>query len=505
MPGVSLRVGRWIAPALLIPLLLAPGHARAQSTAVGGDSSAAARERAATRGPRFLLAVGTRYVPVDIRRVSVLHQHVSLAVDDVGIREALAIVAEQSGLPIAYSDDVVPAGARVRLHATDIPVAAALTAILLDANVDVVLTTDGHAGLVKRVPRQTGAVTGTVRDAATGEPVVGATVSLDGTRLGAISGDSGQYGIADVPPGTYTVRVRRLGYGTGVQSVTVVADNVARADFALAKVSSPLDEVVVTGTIAPTALKEVPSPISVIKSADIERYHIRQATDAIRLMVPGAVVWERGSQGGEFQDMSSRGISSLGTIYSSGPKVYVDGIETTVRYGVTVDPESIERIEMVRGPQAAALYGSDATGGVIQIFTKRGGGNASRPEVTLESSIGRIESDVGRSGALRLDNSLALAGQSGTTTYRLSAAYRKMGDWLPGYRETSPSAHGQIRMEQGKFSLGLFGRLDQQHYEPGSDPRLATVWPAVFGVPSYLHFDYNQEAYGAQLEYRASS
>src|SRR5690606_22003959 len=135
----------------------------------------------------------------------------------------------------------------------------------------------------------------------------------------------------------------------------------------------------------------------VINAADIERRGITRIDQLFRGEVPGLLAMEEGmlaynstitevhgarsslqanTAGTSSVKMYSRGASSL----DGGPnpiKVYVDGVELLdASYLGAIDPGSIERIEIITGPQAATIYGSGALGGVMQIFTKKGAGQS---------------------------------------------------------------------------------------------------------------------------------
>src|SRR4030081_1659176 len=86
-----------------------------------------------------------------------------------------------------------------------------------------------------------------------------------------------------------------------------------------------------------------------------------------------------------------RGASSFGVSY---PKIYIDGIEVANPLLLTqFDPENVERIEVIRGPQGAALYGADAISGVVNIITRHDGVDAGEPRLRLKSVAGASQSD----------------------------------------------------------------------------------------------------------------
>jgi len=348
-------------------------------------SAAGQGESIAARGPRFYFAArgSSAFAPLDTRAVAALRRRVSLSLEHVPIATALDEIARQAGLDVAYSRSLVRLDAPVSLHAQDLTVVAALTEVLLDADADVVLMPNGKLSVRARVSRrQEGTIAGTVTDAATHAPVVAATIQIEGTRFGAVTGDSGQYRIVNVPAGTYTVSARRIGYTRVTQSVTVAAERQVRADFALARAASALEQLVVTATGA-SRTREIGTAISQIDSAAIARAPVKDAQDILDGRTSGVTVLNNSGQPGAGGTIRLRGINSISQ--GNSPIIYVDGVRiyngstgTTLTGRQTtlplndIDAADIDRIEVVKGPAATTLYGTEASGGVIQIFTKRG-------------------------------------------------------------------------------------------------------------------------------------
>lgn len=107
-------------------------------------------ESSQEEGPQFLLASNADLVPVDVARTPLLGERISLELDGVTLKEALAEITRQAGLHLVYSDDVLPDESSVRLRAQGITLAAALTDVLFNAGVDVVFSPNGSATLVQR-------------------------------------------------------------------------------------------------------------------------------------------------------------------------------------------------------------------------------------------------------------------------------------------------------------------------------------------------------------------
>jgi outer membrane receptor protein involved in Fe transport len=463
------------------------------------------------RGPRFFAATSTTPIRIDVARTPALRRRISVDLENVTVADALETITTKGGLRIMYSQSMLPLDRRVRLKAEEITIAAALTEVLLDVDADVLFAASGQAAVVKRIAPRTraalvpvGAVTGRVTDARSGAGIGGAQVMVEQTRIAAVTDDNGRYRLTNVPAGTHRLAARRIGYAPRSVSVSVTDDGEVTADIAIELSTSVLSAVVVTGSIVPTEVKALPTPVTVVNAATIQSQHVRNFDAIIRLAVPGAVVWDQPSSSFPVVDMSVRGASGIGSVAAKAPKVYIDGVEVTVRHLAPVDPESIDHIEMIRGPQAAAIYGSDAMGGVIQIFTKRGTAGLQRPEIEASAALGTIESDFPGSGALQQEYSASLKGSSGAGSYRLGGGYSRTGDWIPEFSMSVPSLNGAARLEQGAVTIDLSGRVFWQNGTAAFDPRFKATGalPTTFGAPSYLDVATREETYAAQIGYR---
>ncbi|HEX5435734.1 MAG TPA: SusC/RagA family TonB-linked outer membrane protein [Gemmatimonadaceae bacterium] len=231
--------------------------------------------------------------------------------------------------------------------------------------------------------RQTGTITGTVTNARTQQPLSAVSVYLDGTRLGTITGDDGKYSILNVPAGTYTLRARRIGFGSVSNSITVQAGQTVTHAIALGEAAIQLEQVVVTGTAAATQKREVPNSISVLSSAQIANAPVRNPQDALEGSVPSVTIMENSGQPGAGGTVMIRGTNTISQ--STYPLIYVDGVRvfnqpTRNGYGSrtetnplqNINANDIDHIEVIKGASATTLYGTEASGGVIQIFTKHG-------------------------------------------------------------------------------------------------------------------------------------
>lgn len=366
-----------------VAVLSAAPRAGAESPQSPSNPSADLRVAA----PRFLVDAATARIPVDVARTPVLNQRIALDLRNVTLADALTAIEDSTGLRFAYSRAEVPVDRRVRLEAGDITVAAALTEVLLGTAVDVVLTDQGQAMLVKRAPAPPGAqvaagtVAGTVMDSTTGEPLQGAAVSLVGTRVGALVDASGHYRFT-APPGRYVIRARLLGYVVQMDSITVEDGQTTVHDFRLPRAVGTLNAVVVTGTREPnrTAV-DAPAPVDVFTAEEIRQSGRTETSQIIELLAPSFNFPRPSVTDGtdHIRPATLRGLNSdqllvliNGKRRHNSSLVNING--SVGRGSMAVDlnaipPSAIDHIEILRDG-AAAQYGSDAIAGVINIILK---------------------------------------------------------------------------------------------------------------------------------------
>ena len=233
--------------------------------------------------------------------------------------------------------------------------------------------------------QQTGTVTGLVTDSRTGRPISAVQVFITALNVGGLTQQNGRYLLQNVPAGTYTVTAERIGYERVEQEVTIVS-GASAVDFTLNEDALQLDEIIVTGTPGGTLRRALGNSVARVPVAGIVQ--TLQAPNLDQLLssaTPGlnAVLGLSGDVAGGSR-IRIRGASSAQL--GSTPLLYVDGVRVNNAFtGRTrsfatplqsrlndFNPEDIESIEIVKGPSAATLYGTEASAGVIQIITKRG-------------------------------------------------------------------------------------------------------------------------------------
>jgi len=226
---------------------------------------------------------------------------------------------------------------------------------------------------------QTGIISGTVTDAQSGNVLPGANVVIEQLQRGSPVNGQGKYEITDLPAGTYTVKVTFIGYNESSKTVELSAGENVTVDFAL-QAGVDLGEVVVT------ALGKEQSEASIsFSSQEVSEDQLNIASDnnvknSLAGKVSGVqIVGQAGSKLGSFGDIRIRGAISL-TSAVSEPLYVVDGVP--VNNPNIIDMNNVESVNVLKGPNATALYGQRGENGVVIISTKQSGDTGVSVELT---------------------------------------------------------------------------------------------------------------------------
>jgi outer membrane receptor protein involved in Fe transport len=397
-----------------------------------------------------------------------LTRPVTVDVTNVPLARALDVIAMRAKVLVQYQmETIAPYVTPVTVHAKGMPLRAVLAQILAGTGLHAVSDGDAQLAIVARDMRtnpsivEGGVIVGTVVYAGSRRPVEKATVLLDDTGRGVITDTEGRFRLSGVTPGTHRVTTRLLGYSRQAKMVTVVDAQTTQVEFVLETSTNTLEQVIVTGTVIPTQLKAVPNAITVITAKQLEERGITRIEQLFRGDVPGLFALNTTSDTPLDEVMMfSRGGTALssisaGTVDRTNPiKTYVDGVELAdAKYLSQIDPKSIERIEILTGPQASTIYGSNALNGVMQIFTKRG--STTRPQFTLNLMSGWVENNFSDAHAPQHDYSAQLSGVEGHLSYNVGGAWYYLGRWTPARQTARRSGFGGSRIE---FTTGI-GRV----------------------------------------------
>ena len=308
-----------------------------------------------------------------------------------------------------------------------------------------------------------GTVRGKVTAGTSLRPLAGAQVLVAGTGRGALTNGDGQFLIVGVPAGSHTVRVQMIGYTAAEAPVTVVAGEAAQVDFALVESAIALDEVVVTGQPGATRRREVGTSIAAIDASDVvKQAPIADVGQLLQGREAGVTGFAASGTAGGGGTIVLRGMTSL--TQSNQPLIYVDGIrldasqtgllslggQATSRLN-DLNPNDIERVEIIKGAAATALYGTEASNGVIQIFTKKG-----RPDESVVSASVKL-------GATRIPSAFPLMHPdpqypSANDMLRTGMYQEYSASVRGGTERTSHYVSGTYMDNEGSFIANYFQR-----------------------------------------------
>ena len=214
---------------------------------------------------------------------------------------------------------------------------------------------------------QGGTVTGQVTAAATGAPLPGVRILLDGTNVSAVTGEDGRYTLRNVAEGRHNVLAITIGYQSGRTDVSVVGGS-GSANFVLSPAVVSLDDIVVTAT-GEQRKRELANSVTNIDAVAAVEMAPQNFVSMIQGRAAGVQILSASGTAGTSNRIRIRGASSINL--TNEPLLVVDGIrvensQSSIGFGVggqdisrlnDFNPEDIANIEIVKGPSAAALYG----------------------------------------------------------------------------------------------------------------------------------------------------
>ena len=396
---------------------------------------------------------------------------------------------------------------------------------------------------------QVGTVSGVVLDR-NQTPLPNVQITVRGTQLGTQTDANGRFRISGVSGSSAVLDIRRLGF----KAISTTATVGSEARISMEPASISLDAVVVTGQPGSTAKRTLGVDIAQIDASSITaKAPINNVQNLINGRAPGVTILQNSGVIGSGATVRIRGVSSFAL--SNQPLIYVDGIRvdnaqgtgpqnqsfgasTTTRWN-DFNPDDIESIEIVKGPAAATLYGTEAANGVIQIITKRGGQGKPAWDVSIRGgtnsfanqenriftnygpdpvtgdtvafNVAQRESAAGnpifKTGTMQAYD-LSVGGGSPGFRYRISGNYKRDGGVTPtnllknygGRANLSLSPTDRIQIET---NIGyVTGRTDLAA-EAGFGGTTWTTYyatPTTFGTPKNGFYSALPEAYYKQYQ-----
>ena len=297
---------------------------------------------------------------------------VSVEAKDVTVKELLRRIEANSPYTFAYVDAEIDTTKHVSVNAENRTIESILSEVLPDTGVEIkglkIILTARTGGGGKAVAQRAADNSRTVRGRVTdehGEPIIGATVILQGTTVGTATGADGEYAL-NIRQNDAVLEYSLIGYNR----VTLkLADTQTRADVKLVTEAVKMDDIVVIGYGVQNK-RDVTTSISSIKAEDFENTPSTDFREAMAAKMPGVQVLQLGGQPDGNASIRIRGIQSASN--SNEPLYVIDGVPCDERAFANLESNDILSLEVLKDASAAAIYGSRGSCGVVIITTKRG-------------------------------------------------------------------------------------------------------------------------------------
>lgn len=345
-------------------------------------------------------------------------QNISLDRERVVRRDALYTIAKAANFTVSYDGkdqelkEILER--RVTLSLSNVSLETALRMALQHSKAQATIDRLNRVILIQRDNGNTTRVQsyvfiGTVKDSATGTGLPGVAVTIGGTNFRAMTNARGEFAFKDAPPGALVVKFMLMGYGSVTRSIEMKSGEVATLHVVLKPTATQLSGVVTTATGEQRKV-EVGNDITTLRVDSIVRtMPVQNMSVLLATRVPGLYAAPTSGNPGAPTKIRIRGVSSVNE--SNDPIIIVDGIRVAsesgrgsynlAEYGSSsshsylvsspldlIDVNSVETVEVLKGPSAVALYGSDAANGVIVVTTKRG--HAGPPRVNMSVQLATV-------------------------------------------------------------------------------------------------------------------
>ena len=262
----------------------------------------------------------------------------------------------------------------------------------------------------------------------------------------------------------------------GDQVVLTPRDRTADRDSTseLSRTVGVLDRVVVTGSAAGAAQRESALSIDVLDGHALAHDNTNTLSGALDAFVPGVWSWPQSPASMLGSYASIRGASSFGLSY---PKIYIDGIEVANPLLVTrFNAGAVDRIEVIRGPQGSALYGTDAISGVINIVTRHEGTNGEGTRASVRTTAG-ISQSAFTHNVLAQDHAVSLMTGSSTRSADLHVSAGSIGAFIPDGYSRNLMATGSARIVGSRATIATTGRFFIERAGTPNNPLIAIPTP----------------------------
>ncbi len=288
-----------------------------------------------------------------------------------------------------------------------------------------------------------------------GAPLPGASVYIPDIKKGSIADATGNYNLTNVPAGSYLVEVKYIGYKTIAENIDFDQNKTENFTMQVSVVEE--SAIVVTGSSRASSIIRNPVPIVAINKKFLQQNLNTNIIDAIAT-VPGVSEVTTGPNVSK-PFIRGLGFNRILTLYDG---VRLEGQQWGDEHGIEVDENTVDRVEVVKGP-ASLIYGSDALAGVVNLIP------ANPPD--KGNIMGNISNEYQTNNRL-VENSATIAGNTnditwgGTFTHKIATNYKDKYDgrvYNTGFAETDASANLGINKNWGysHFGFALFNDLQE--------------------------------------------
>lgn len=335
-------------------------------------------------------------------------------------------------------------------------------------------------GAAMLAAQQYGTVTGLVTDGATGGPLSSVQIQVANTNIGGLTNADGRFLLPRVPLGQQTIRAIRIGFAQQSQTVTVVAGSTVAVNFALEGSAVAVEGLVVTATGEQQRSREVGVAVGKVNMEDVSLAAIQNVSSSLQARVPGVTVMQAGGTTGTGSRIRIRGSASVSL--NNDPLIVIDGVRASNSTGNSIgvggqdvsrlddiSAEDIEKIEVLKGPAASAMYGTAAANGVIVITTKKGTAGDTRWWGYVEQ--GRIEEPnqypTNYSGWCSVGTTNIGGCDTGYFQYLEGLGYPVVIDSIQSYNPLMAEGEGPYPFQTGhreKYGLSAQGGTERATY-----------------------------------------
>ncbi len=377
-------------------------------------------------------------------------QKITLRENKTSLEKVLKEIRKQSGYDLLYAGATLANTNSVTVDVKDMPLNAALEKCFKNqpvtfSIVNKTILIEPKKDLLEAEMTQLATITGKVVDE-NGRPLPSVTVLRKGDNKGTITDDKGNFSIQAVKGdmlvfSSIGFKVKEVLVGDGPVNVTLIVE------------VSALDETIIGANIVATKRKADVTSTTVLSAKDLERIPSNNLVDIFTGIIPGTYSLNYGNSAVNGFTSNTIYIRGASNVFGNNPiKLYVDGVEIAggSTFLGTIDKNSVEKIEIVRGANATALYGSDAGGGVILITTKKGKSNET--SINAMAAVGTTSNKwVPGTHPKNEEGNFSISQGIDNVTYNIGGTYRRADAVLyPGSYANTGSVHGSTAITLSK-------------------------------------------------------